>query len=199
MSATPSQPHAPVRLTDEQWITLDEEVGGELVDGVLVEEEMTDWQHDAVLMWLAWALGGWLHQHGGHIAGSEAKYLLRPGRGRKPDLSIFLPESRPPPRRGAVRRAADVMIEIVTPTPRDERRDRIEKMDEYAAFGVRWYWIVDPELRLFEIYELLESGTYARVRGAAEGRLGDVPGFPGLELDLDAMWARVDALSSEPE
>jgi Uma2 family endonuclease len=89
------------------------------------------------------------------------------------------------------------MVEVVTPRPRDVRRDRLEKMDEYAAFGVRGYWIVEPEFRLIEIYERTDAGIYARVRGGSEGTLGELPGFPGLTLDLDAAWSKVDALADD--
>jgi Uma2 family endonuclease len=69
-------------------------------------------------------------------------------------------------------------------------------MDDYALFGVRWYWIVDPELRTFEIYEL-RDGIYARIVGADGGRVERVPGCEGLTVDLDALWAEVDRLAAE--
>lgn len=83
----------------------------------------------------------------------------------------------------------------MSPTPRDERRDRIEKMDEYASFGVIWYWIVDPGLQSLEIFELT-GGRYARAARATEGRLDDVPGCPGLHLDLDEIWSKIAQLDA---
>lgn len=181
-------------LSDDEWARLPEDDTGELVGGMLVAEEVPDWAHEAIVVWLIRMLGAWAADHGAFLAGSEAKYLVRSGRGRKPDLSMFLRSSRPPPRRGAVRRAPDLMVEVVSESPADARRDRIDKMGEYAAFGVKWYWLVDPQPRTFEVFVLGADGNYSRVVGAGGGRVDNVPGLSGLTLDLDAMWAEIDRL-----
>jgi Uma2 family endonuclease len=198
MSPVPDAHPAPLpRLTDAQWATLGEDEAGELVDGVLEEEEVPDWTHEVAVAWLVAVLRAWVTPRGGFAAGSEAKYLLHQGRGRKPDVSVFLPGTKPPPRRGAVRRPPDIMVEVVSPTPRDIRRDRMEKMVEYAQFGVRYYWLVDPEARLFEIHELGDDGRYAWVLGASSGSVTEIPGCEGLELDLGSLWAEIKRLGPE--
>ncbi|MGK3999615.1 Uma2 family endonuclease [Sorangium sp. So ce1024] len=185
------------RLSGEAWADLPEDEPGELVDGVLVEEEVPDWIHETAVSWLIRLLGAWAAARGAFVAGSELKYLLRNGNGRKPDLSMILPGQKPPPRRGPMLRPPDVMIEVVSPRPRDVHRDRIEKLREYAAFGVRWYWLLDPATRMLEIYELGPDGRYVWAQGAAGGRLEAVPGCEGLVLDLDALWGELDRLGEE--
>jgi len=89
------------------------------------------------------------------------------------------------------------MVEIVSPTPRDGRRDRIEKVKEYSAFGVRWYWILDPELRTFEVLEVDPNGRNAHAVSMSDGTVTEVPGCEGLVVDLDALWAEADQLQHD--
>lgn len=190
-------PEVPVReMTIEEWAFLPDDEDGELVDGQLVEEEVTDFVHEAVVAWLAHLFHGWVLPRGGFVGASEAKFAVASRRGRKPDLSVYLPGGRVPPRRGLIRVPPDIVVEVLSPTARDARRDRLEKMGDYAAFAVRYYWIVDPEARLVEIFELGNDGRYVRAAGAAEGILA-VPGCEGLQVDLDALWAHLDRLGPE--
>jgi Uma2 family endonuclease len=107
---------------------------------------------------------------------------------------VYLPGGPPLPRRGLVRMPPDVAVEVVSPTARDRRRDRSEKAGDYAAFGVRWYWLIDPARRSIDILAL-GDGRYDLVVTASAGVLGDVPGCEGLLLDFDALWAEVDRLA----
>ncbi|MCC6874867.1 MAG: Uma2 family endonuclease [Sandaracinaceae bacterium] len=195
-----ADPHAtPALLTVEEWAQLDEDVEGELVDGHLEEEEVPSYAHEIVVSWLIRYLSDWLVPRGGFVLASETKLKIGPRRGRKPDLVLFFPD-RPLPRRRASLGVAppDVAIEVVTPTPRDGRRDRIEKRRDYAAAKVPQYWIVDPELRALEVYALQPTGRYADALSASEGA-HPVPGCEGLVLDLDALWAELDRWPDEDD
>lgn len=175
----------------EEWGSLPEDEPGELVDGELAEEEEPDWDHEDVVAWVMFLLGAWVMAHGGRVYGSDGKYAVRPGRGRKADVSAFFAGTPLPPPRGPSTTPPDILVEVISSDARDARRDRIDKAQEYAAFGVRFYWLIDPDDRTFEIFELQAGAHYLRVRAASEGSI-DVPGCEGLRLDLDALWAYVE-------
>ena len=186
----------PKPMTLEEWAALDEKVEGELVDGALEEEEMPSVLHEAVVLWLGAILRVWARRRRGLATGSETKLAVGSRRGRKPDLSVFLPPALPAPSDTLVRVPAHLVVEIASPRPRDVRCDRVEKLTDYAHVGVRYYWIVDPHLRSLEVYELSRDGRYAVALTAGHGRVR-VPGCPGLMLDLGALWDEVDEAERE--
>jgi Uma2 family endonuclease len=190
-TAAPPQPGERRRMSLEEWASLPEDEPGELIDGELAEEEEADWDHEDVVAWVQALLWSWIVARGGRVYGSEGKYAVRPGLGRKPDVSAFFPGTPLPPRRGPSTTPPDILVEVISSDPRDARRDRIDKAHEYAAFGARFYWLIDPDDHTFEIFELQAGAHYLRVRAASEGAI-DVPGCEGLLLDLDALWAYVD-------
>lgn len=182
-------------LTLKEWGDLPDAVSGELVDGVLEGEEVTTEVHDAIAGFLHVFFWQWVRPRGGFAFIFERKYAVAPRRGRKPDVSVFLPgrvgltgtnrvTSVPP----------DIAIEVITATPRDTHRDRVVKAREYARFGVHWYWLVDPAMRNLEIFERDPRGRYVHLTGASTGKLR-VPGCRGLVLDVDELWAEERRLS----
>jgi Uma2 family endonuclease len=183
-----------VRMTVHEWAAMPEDEPGELCDGVLVEEEVAGVTHELAVPWLGALLHTWVVALGGFAFGSGVKYALSNARGRKPDLSVFFPGRPALPRWGPVTSAPDIAIEIVSPSAADQRRDRIAKLADYASFGVRFYWMLDPSARTFEILELGADGRYVHALGASEGKLLQIPGCAGLTLDLDDLWREIDRL-----
>jgi Uma2 family endonuclease len=187
----------PKRMTLEEWAALDGEVRGELVDGMLVEEELPSYLHEFVIAWLARTVGLWGASRGAVVTGSGAKFGVGRNRGRMPDLTVYLAGAPQPPLEGLVGVPPSIAVEVVTPTPRDARRDRVEKLAEYAAFGVPWYWLVDPELRTFEVLELGSDRRYVHAAAATEGVMETIPGCDGLSIDVGALWAEIEDLVEE--
>lgn len=189
MAQSLPQPDAPLSLLE--WAD-DDSVPGELVDGRRTEEEVPSILHDAIAAWFIVVFHVWL-KDAGVVLPSETKLAVSPTRGRKPDVSVFLRGATPSRRASLLEIPPFIALEVLSPSPRDQIRDRVEKFFEYAAFGVRFYWLVDPELRIVTIYELGTDGRYAVAVNASAGQ-HPVPGCEGLVLDLDALWVRVDQL-----
>jgi Uma2 family endonuclease len=185
------------RLSVEAWGLLPTDEGGELVDGRVVEEEVATIIHETIVSILNALLRLWLGGSG-LVGGSNAKFKVSSRRGRKPDLYVYLAGTRLP--RGdaqVVDLPPDIFIEVVSSGRSDQRRDRIEKLSEYEQFGVRYYWLVDPELRSFEILELGADRRYVHAVTASNGRVDAVPGCAGLVIDVDGLWLEVDRLLAE--
>lgn len=182
-------------MTLDEWRDLPEHVHGELVDGVLVEEEMPNWPHELVVRWIVTTLSAWLIPRGGQVFASGGKFAVsrEQRRGRIPDASAFFPGNKPLSANDLDTPAA-ILIEVVSNQPRDRRRDRVAKMNEYAAFGVAHYWLIDPEARTFEIFSLTGTGIYTLTVSTDRGRLESVPGCDALALDLDELWTQLDGL-----
>jgi Uma2 family endonuclease len=152
---------------------------------------MPSFLHEIVVAWFIRTLGTWVRRRRGQVAASETKIAVGPRRGRKPDVSVYLPDAMPELSAPLVRVAPHIVVEVASPRPRDVRRDRIDKLRDYARAGIAYYWIVDPQLRTFEVFELGSDDRYAIALTAGRGRLR-VPGCVGLSINLDALWSEVD-------
>ena len=53
--------------------------------------------------------------------------------------------------------------------------------------GVPHYWILDPDEKRLECFTLRDGSYEAVTSGEAPAKL-EVPGFPGLAVDLGAIW-----------
>jgi len=76
--------------------------------------------------------------------------------------------------------APDLIIEILSKNT--AARDRTLKRTLYARYGVKEYWLVDPETKTIEVLRLGEKG-YVREAFYKEGKLIS-PILKGLRIDL---------------
>ena len=103
----------------------------------------------------------------------------------QPDLIYVDPDRQGAVAVRGIEGAPTLVVEIISPsTP---RIDRITKLQLYAKYRVPYYWIVDPDARTIETYELVADGyrLVITARGAAPVSL---PPFPDLAFVPDSIW-----------
>jgi len=90
-----------------------------------------------------------------------------------------------------VQGAPDLVIEILSDST--GRRDRTEKLDLYAKYGVPEYWIVDPATQVFEFLLLdpsKDGGKYV-IEQQPDNHYRS-PLLPEIEIDLAAFWGEIE-------
>ena len=102
---------------------------------------------------------------------------------RVPDLAVF-ELSTMVELDGYIHSAPQLVVEVLSPA--NTRREREEKVGDYASLGVPEMWIVSPEARTVEVL-LLEGGRLRRSQILAEGVLTPKL-FPGVQVDIARIW-----------
>jgi Uma2 family endonuclease len=112
--------------------------------------------------------------------GGECKILLdEPQSERHPDLAIY---KTPAPAEGNAVWSLwvpELVVEVVSPGSED--RDYREKREEYLAFGVKEYWIVDPKKRSMLILRRYRGRWIEQPAGPSA--TVETPLLPGLRFE----------------
>jgi Uma2 family endonuclease len=110
---------------------------------------------------------------------------LRSGKFRQPDVVFMLTEH-------ASRITedfwigADLVMEVVSGSADDRRRDLVEKREDYAKTGIPEYWIVDPDLARITVL-FLDGSAYAVHGEFARGQQATSKLLPGFAVDVTAV------------
>ncbi|HVU10022.1 MAG TPA: Uma2 family endonuclease [Phototrophicaceae bacterium] len=104
---------------------------------------------------------------------------------RAPDIQVLLPEHLDLIEQYEVVGAADLVIEVVSPG--SERRNRIEKFNEYERAGVPEYWILDHRHQEALFYQLDAEGHYQRINPDDNGIYHSVV-LKRLKFEVALLW-----------
>ncbi|PJF27774.1 MAG: Uma2 family endonuclease [Phototrophicales bacterium] len=85
---------------------------------------------------------------------------------------------------GYLHGAPDFVIEILSPN--NTRRDKIDKFYLYEKYGVREYWIVNPEERYIEVY-IRRDDTFHWLGGYKMGQTFTSPILNNASIDVTAL------------
>lgn len=177
MTQAPSQP----LMTAEDLLTLpDDGYFYELDRGRLIRMSPSSTWPNTVASEILTALNSFVRPRKlGRVGGGEGGFLLftEPDTVRAPDVWFIRTERLEGgrlPRRGYVKVAPDIAVEVNSPS--DRQGDVLRKVAEYLAAGTRLVWIIYPESRTAVIYRPEGPPEIIGEDGVLDGE-DIVPGF----------------------
>jgi Uma2 family endonuclease len=180
--ATPPRPAARRLWTyDEMVAELPEtNLPVELWDGELIMSPTPRPNHQEITFQFARALAGFVEARKlGVVYLSPLDVVLSPRRVVQPDV-FFIGRANLGIVGEQIRGVPDLVCEVISPG--SWRRDRVEKKELYAQYGVSEYWIIDPESQTIEVLSLAK-GVY-RVHSRAEfGEMARSKLLAGFEVN----------------
>jgi Uma2 family endonuclease len=126
----------------------------EIIDGELFVTRAPHWQHQKACTRICNALDSWSQktslgetvQAPGIIFSDADNVIPDVVWASKERLAILLDEA------GHLTAAPELIIEVLSSGPDNERRDRELKLKLYSSRGVREYWIIDWQRQQVEVY-----------------------------------------------
>ncbi|MBI3466843.1 MAG: Uma2 family endonuclease [Planctomycetes bacterium] len=139
------------------------------------------------------------HPQGSALDATLPEHDIRTGTQiRRCDRAIWVGLGRRPRTRGrpALRDRPSIVVEFPSSRRADQRRDYVEKQEEYRDLGVLEYLIIDRFARQMVVYHWRGSRWVKRVLG--ERDTYRTPLLPGFELPLAKLFAVMDEYTDAP-
>ena len=142
--------------------------------------------HQLVVDRFADALKAYRQEHGGLVFFSPLDIVFSEFDVAQPDVVFFergrerLIDLRKP-----IRVSPDLAVEVLSPST--AATDRGKKMQLFARYGVREYWLVDPDARTLEVY-WLAGDAYLLVQSASDSGAALSTILPGFSVSASALF-----------
>ena len=169
-------PKTKIKFTYEDYLQLPEDKRYELMEGEFYMVPSPGWSHQTILKRLFRILDDYVTSHRlGEARFAPLDVVLSDEDVVQPDILFISKEHSHIITERNVQGAPDLLIEILSPSTAE--RDWGLKRKLYAKYGVKEYWIVDPENKSVEVMTLREKGfETARVY-----KMGDLLNSPLLK------------------
>jgi len=151
----------------------------ELWDGELIMSPAPSFYHQEVTARFCRQLYDWVTRHKlGKVVPGPIDMVLSPHRVTQPDVA-FISQGRLDIITRTINGPVDLAAEVISLGNRN--RDRIEKRDLYEQYGVREFWLIDPEAQTVEVLSL-ENGRYELFLRCTNGQTAASKLLPGFEV-----------------
>lgn len=175
----------------EDLFDLPENMVGEILNGELHTHPRPAPRHARAYSSLGYVVGGPFDFGSGGPGGwwiLDEPELHLGGDILVPDLAGWRRERLPKlPETAWFELAPDWVCEILSPST--ARVDRAIKRPIYAREGIPFLWLIDPDVRTLEVYQLGETGQWLLLATLQENDSVAQPPFAAVPFALDRLWA----------
>lgn len=175
------------KYTYKEYLQWPEDDRWELIEGTPYMQAAPSWQHQAILRELIIQFGNYLKGKNCNVFLSPFDLILTNEEDEKESKNVFQPDllvvcdSSKLKGTGYVG-VPDLVVEIVSPST--ARSDKFYKFNMYEKFGVKEYWIIEPDIKLLSVFTLNENTRYGRPEIYSEVDKVKVEVLKNLEIDL---------------
>ena len=176
------------KMTADQFLQLGEDPPGvrlELVDGEVAVSPSPTPDHSKIVIQLILLLGNYNEKHRLGELFQDVDTILGRFRVRRPDLLFFFKDRTHFVGKKAMEGPPDLAIEVISPSSVDV--DREDKFTEYCEAGVAHYWIVDPQAKTIDAWQLVKNRYVETGHAQGNAKIRLAP-FPDLEIPLAELW-----------
>jgi Uma2 family endonuclease len=160
----------------------------ELSNGRLEILPMPTQIHQLIMLYLYEFLKSFVEVHvPGMVLVSAMKIKLGTGKFRQPDV-LYMKAEHAHRRHNKYWEGADLVMEVVSGSRKDRKRDLEEKPVDYARAKIPEYWIIDPKERWIRVLTL-RGRTYKLHGEFGPGTQATSVLLPGFAVSVDAVLA----------
>jgi Uma2 family endonuclease len=126
----------------------------EIIDGELLVTRAPHWRHQKLCVRISTLLDIWSQETGLGEAAVTPGIVFSEADSVIPDI-VWISKERLAAsldKSGHLTAAPELIVKVLSQTPKDKKRDRELKLKLYSSQGVQEYWIFDPKRREVEIY-----------------------------------------------
>ena len=163
----------------------------EIIDGELHVSKQPSWHHQYATNRVGVALDVWSEATGHGVTLPAPGVIFAADDDVAPDV-VWISRERLATLQdeaGHLRGAPELVVEVLSPGPANERRDRELKLQLYSRQGVQEYWIVDWRARQVEVYRREREGLQLVATLSGQDVLTS-PILPDFACPLAYLWGR---------
>jgi len=178
-----------IKFTYDDYLQLPEDKRYEVIEGEFYMVPSPSYQHQTISAHLFRAIDHYVRTHKlGEVSYAPLDVILSEENVLQPDILFVSRERFDIITERNIQGAPDLVVEILSPTT--ARRDKELKQKVYARFGVREYWLADPNTSTIEVMSLTEAG-FERAGLYHEGATLRSPLLGGLSIEVRGVFSGI--------